>query len=134
MLKKLADIVRNDLFLYLIVGGLATIVEWAGFWFFFDMCGIQYLLATALAFVFSTFANWLFGRLLVFRENAGHSVLREIASIYLASLFGLILNLIIMYVMVDLLAIREMIAKITATILVFSYNYLIRKKLIYKKK
>ena len=133
MVKKILTLMRSDLFLYLIVGGLATIVEWAGFWIFCDTLHIQYLLATALAFVFSTFANWFFGRLLVFRGKQNQPLLKEIASIYLTSLGGLILNLIIMYVMVDFLYIGEMVAKITATILVFSYNYLIRKKLIYKK-
>lgn len=133
MTSKFLALMRSDLFLYLIVGGLATIVEWAAFWIFCDTLHIQYLLATALAFVFSTFANWLFGRLLVFRGKQKQSLLKEIASIYLTSLGGLLLNLIIMYVMVDFLAMGEMFAKITATILVFSYNYIIRKKLIYKK-
>lgn len=133
MVNKILSLMRTDLFLYLIVGGLATIVEWTGFWIFFDMLGIQYLLATALAFVFSTFANWLFGRLLVFRNCRKQSLLKELASIYLTSLGGLILNLIIMYIMVDFLGFWEMFAKVTATVLVFAYNYLIRKKLIYKK-
>lgn len=133
MLNKLRTILRSDLFLYLIVGALATIVEWSGFWFFFDMLQIQYLLATALAFVFSTFANWLLGRILVFRGKQNQSLLKELLSIYLTSIGGLLLNLGIMYVMVDFCSIQEIIAKITATVLVFSYNYLIRKKLIYKK-
>lgn len=133
MLNKLHTILRSDLFLYLIVGALATIVEWSGFWIFFDMLQIQYLLATALAFVFSTFANWLLGRLLVFRGKQNQSLLKELLSIYLTSIGGLLLNLGIMYMMVDFCSIQEMIAKITATVLVFSYNYLIRKKLIYKK-
>ncbi len=133
MMNKILPLLCSDLFLYLIVGGLATIVEWIGFWIFCDALYIQYLLATALAFVFSTFANWLFGRLLVFRGKQNQSLLKEIASIYLTSLGGLLLNLIIMYVMVDFLALGEMFSKITATVLVFSYNYIIRKKLIYKK-
>ena len=133
MLNKLRTILRSDLFLYLIVGALATIVDWSGFWFCFDMLQIQYLLATALAFVFSTFANWLLGRILVFRGKQNQSLLKELLSIYLTSIGGLLLNLGIMYVMVDFCSIQEMIAKITATVLVFSYNYLIRKKLIYKK-
>ena len=133
MANKLFSLLHSDLFLYLIVGGLATVVEWGGFWIFFDILGIQYLLATALAFVFSTFANWAFGRLLVFKGKQNQSLMKELASIYLTSLGGLVLNLIIMYVMVDFIGIWEMLAKITATVLVFSYNYLIRKKVIYKK-
>lgn len=124
----------KELFLYLIVGGLATLVEWAAFWVFSTPLRIQYLLATALAFILSTFANWAFGRLLVFKDPGGQSLLRELGSIYLASVVGLLLNLGIMYVLVEFISLPEMIAKMTATVLVFAYNYLVRKLVIYKKR
>ncbi len=123
----------KDLFLYLIVGGLATVVEWAAFWVFSNPFHIQYLLATALAFALSTFANWAFGRMLVFKDPGDQSLLRELASIYLASIVGLLLNLAIMYALVEFLSVPEMLAKMAATVLVFAYNFLVRKLLIYKK-
>ena len=132
MLDRLSGNALGELFLYLIVGGLATIVEWAGFWLFCNVLVIQYLAATALAFAISTFANWLFGRLLVFRKANGQSLAKEIGSVYLASVVGLLLNLVIMFVLVQLLSVDEMLAKMAATALVFAYNYLIRKFLIYK--
>lgn len=132
-LKQLLDTYMQGLFGYLIVGGLATIVEWVGFWLFSEKIGIAYLLATTFAFAISTFANWLFGRLLVFRGKQTQSLLREILSIYLASIVGLLLNLIIMFVLVQLLTVGKMPAKVIATVLVFAYNYLIRKLVIYRK-
>ena len=54
---------------YLFVGGGATIVEWVGFWLFDHCLHIQYLIATAFAFFFSTFANWLFATGIVFFYN-----------------------------------------------------------------
>ncbi|MDY2558198.1 MAG: GtrA family protein, partial [Candidatus Faecousia sp.] len=90
-MKQFLDKYMGGLFGYLIVGGLATIVEWAGFWLFSEKLSIAYLLATALAFAISTFANWLFGRLLVFRGKQAQSLLREILSVYLASIVGLLL-------------------------------------------
>ena len=132
-MKRLLEKYMGGLFGYLIVGGLATIVEWVGFWLFAEKMGIAYLLATAFAFAVSTFANWRFGRLLVFRGKQNQSLLREILSVYLASVVGLLLNLLIMFVLVQLLTVGRMPAKIIATILVFAYNYLIRKLVIYKK-
>lgn len=123
----------RELFLYLIVGGLATLVEWAGFWVLDSLLHLHYLAATAVAFAVSTFANWGFGRLLVFRKREGQSLLREIVSVYLAAAAGLLLNLGIMYVLVEFAHVPEMAAKIAATVLVFAYNYLIRKLVIYKK-
>ena len=132
-MKQFLDKYMGSLFGYLIVGGLATIVEWAGFWLFSEKLSIEYLLATALAFAISTFANWLFGRLLVFRGKQQQSFLREILSVYLASIVGLLLNLLIMFLLVQLLGVEKMIAKMAATVLVFTYNYLVRKLIIYRK-
>lgn len=132
-LNQILDKYMGGLFGYLIVGGLATIVEWAGFWLFSEKLSIEYLLATALAFAISTFANWLFGRLLVFRGKQAQSLLREILSVYLASIVGLLLNLLIMFLLVQLLSVEKMYAKIAATVLVFAYNYLVRKLVIYRK-
>ena len=132
-MKQFLDKYMGGLFGYLIVGGLATIVEWAGFWLFSEKLSIEYLLATALAFAISTFANWLFGRLLVFRGKQQQSLLREILSVYLASIVGLLLNLLIMFLLVQLLGVEKMIAKMAATVLVFTYNYLVRKLISYRK-
>ena len=136
MITKIKRMLRSkqfkDFFLYFIVGGLATIVEWAVFWILTNTSNIHYLWATSLAFVFSTFANWAFGRLLVFKLSNG-SLWREISSIYLASLVGLVLNLVIMLILVQAFTIGEMPSKVAATALVFIYNYLVRKLVIYKK-
>ncbi|HIX05109.1 MAG TPA: GtrA family protein [Candidatus Fournierella pullicola] len=118
---------------YLVVGALATVVEWTAFWVLEGRMGMPYPAATALAFAFSTFANWAFGRLLVFKAPTGCSLAKEIGKVYLASAVGLLLNLAIMFVLVDGMGQNEMISKMIATVLVFGYNYLIRKRLIYKK-
>lgn len=118
--------------LYLVVGGVATLTEWICF-FIFDKCSFHYAVATLLAYVISTFVNWLVGRLIVFKQRP-QSVLKEILSVYLASVIGLLLNLAIMWVAVDLLFCGEMPSKMMATAIVFTYNFLIRKLLIYKSK
>lgn len=123
----------KELILYLIVGSIATLVEWGAFWLFEHMFHIQYLIATALAFMFSTFANWVLGRLFVFKQQSMQSLFKEIVSIYIVSVVGLLLNLIIMFVLVQLVAFNKMLSKMFATVLVFGYNYLVRKVLIYKK-
>ncbi len=122
----------KELFLYLIVGGIATITEWVLF-FILDKLSVHYTLATIIAYVLSTFVNWFAGRCLVFKDNR-QSVLKEIIGIYIASIVGLIMNLIIMLVSVDFFNFNEMSSKIVATAIVFIYNFLVRKFLIYKKR
>ena len=123
---------------YLIVGILATIVEWASYYIFDNDLHFNVYVAVALAFVFSTFANWLFGRLLTFRNvnyKGGH--IKEIAAIYGASVIGLILNEIIMWIILVLVisnatSTQRMLSKIVATGIVFFWNFFIRRFVIYK--
>ena len=127
---KTSDI--KDFLLYLIVGAVATVTEWSLF-FVMDKLSFHYTLATAIAYIISTFVNWLAGRVLVFKENQ-QSVLKEIFEIYIASIVGLLLNLAIMWLAVDLLTFSEMPSKVVATAIVFFYNFIVRKILIYKKR
>lgn len=120
-----------QLFLYLIVGGLATLVEWGAFYIMNQRLAVHYMAATALAFVISTFANWAFGRLILFRASK-QSTWSELAKIYIVSIIGLLFNIVIMYVEVDILLMNEMLSKMVATGIVFIWNFLIRKFVIYK--
>ncbi len=121
----------KEFLLYVIVGGIATVGEWVVF-FALDKFMIHYAAATVIAYIFSTFLNWGAGRILVFKSS-GQTLAREIISIYLTSIGGMLLNLLIMWIAVDLFAIDGMISKIIATAIVFFYNFLVRKILIYKK-
>lgn len=134
-MKEQVTMKKNNLkefLLYLIVGGIATVCEWAIF-FVLDKVYVHYTLATIIAYILSTFINWLAGRILVFKENR-QSVAKELLGIYIASIVGLLLNLVIMWALVDLLTAPEMISKMVATALVFVYNFLVRKLVIYKGK
>ncbi len=121
----------KEFLLYLVVGGIATVSEWI-FFFIFDKCHLHYAIATTIAYLLATFVNWLAGRILVFKESK-QSFVKEIVSVYVASLIGLLLNLLIMWVAVDLFSCNEMVSKVVATAIVFAYNFLIRKLVIYKK-
>lgn len=118
-------------FLYLVVGALATVVEWGAFYVFDSVCGIHYMISTPLAFILSTFANWSFGKLILFRKKS-ENVAGEIFKIYLISVLGLLMNIAIMFVAVEKIGISDMISKIIATGIVFIWNFLIRKFWIYK--
>ena len=123
----------KELFLYLIVGGIATVGEWVFFWLCGTALSLHYALSTVIAYLLSTLVNWGAGRLLVFKKGTG-SLWQELFKIYLAAAAGLGMNLGIMFVCVDLLHMNEMLSKILATGIVFLFNFLIRKLYIYKEK
>ena len=116
---------------YFFVGLGSTLVEWGIFRVLNAGMGLHYSIATALAFIVSTFANWVLGRLLTFRDQKGFSW-KEVASIYGAAVVGLLLNLGIMYVLIEVFGLGEMLSKMIATGLVFFWNFFIRKLVIYR--
>ena len=128
---KLLSRLRN-VALYSVVGVSATGVEWLVFFLLNQKLGLHYTFSTVLATVFSGFTNWAVGRFLMFR-GTGHA-LREIGKIYLASLVGMTWNLLLMAVMVSGLGLHEMAAKVIATLLVFTWNYFVVTRIIYKGK
>lgn len=121
----------KDIGQYAIVGGIATAAEWIVFYFADQY--FQYLIAVVIAYMLSTFVNWLAGKWLMFRESA-LSRAAEIGSIYLTSLGGLALNMLIMWILVSGIGVTDMVSKIIATGLVFFYNYYIRRRFIYRRK
>ena len=121
----------KEFLLYLLVGAISTMIEWIFFYVLNGALNINYLLATSFAFIFSTFGNWFLGRLLIFK-NKNLYLIKEIFKIYFVSLFGLCLNLIIMFFAIEKFNMKNILAKILATGIVFAWNFLIRKYVIYK--
>ena len=132
--KKIENTKINEnikqIMLYLIVGSGATIVEWIVFFLLDHYLNIHYMIATSLAFVLSTFANWVLGRLIMFKSSK--YTWKELVQIYLVSIAGLLMNLMIMWIAITKLGFNNMFSKIAATGIVFFWNFIIRKLLIYR--
>lgn len=123
---------------YFFVGGCAAIVEWVMFFLFDTVLGIPYLIATILAFLVSTTANWLIGRATTFKENDTYKDKRgaEAVLVFGVSAMGLVFNLLLMYLFVNVMGLDTSLlktgSKIMATGIVFIWNFLVRKLVIYK--
>ncbi len=122
---------------YFGVGGAAALVEWAVFFFLEYAFNLPYLLATILAFIVSTTANWILGRIFTFKDSAyKDKKLREMVLVFLVSAIGLVFNLLLMYLFVTVLHmdtnLLKTMAKILATGIVFIWNFMSRKLWIYK--
>ena len=140
IVKKLSSNKELVQFLsYFCVGGSAAIVEWLVFALFANIIGIDYLMATCVAFVFSTTTNWLLGRVWTFKDSDTYKdrPIPEAFLVFTVSGIGLLFNLGLMYLFVTILKMntpfRKVLCKITSTGIVFFWNYLIRKIAIYRK-
>ena len=127
--NNVREVVRQ-MFLYLLVGIGATFVEWGVFYLLAEKFFITYPVAVTIAFAFSTLANWKLGRILLFKNV--EVVPGELKKIYLTSIAGLLMNLLIMYIEIEHFAMDQMLSKIVATAIVFQWNFLVRKFVIYR--
>jgi putative flippase GtrA len=121
------------------VGGCAALVEWGMFYLFASVCGLHYLLAATLAFIVSTTVNLVLGKLISFRDSdryEGKTALEAIL-VFAVSAAGLLFNLALMFLFVQVLKMNTdflmILSKICATSIVFIWNFLIRKLVIYRE-
>ena len=123
---------------YFFVGGVAAIVEWVMFFIFANVLQINYFVSTVIAFIFSTTANWILGRITTFKDNNTYKdkKAKEAFLVFIVSAIGLLFNLILMYLFVTVMgfdsSLGKTLCKIAATGIVFIWNFLIRKLVIYK--
>ena len=146
MRKKIlfgVDYTNNEfikVILYLFVGGTAALVEWGLFYLFFYylLAGLGLsvdtltMVATALAFGLSTLYHYFLGNILVFDSGSKYNKSKELSLVFLVSIMGLVFNLVLMYIFVGLLAWQPMFAKVLTSCIVVVWNYLSRKKWIFK--
>ena len=137
------DYTNNEfvkIILYLFVGGTAALVEWGLFYLFFYylLVGLGLsidtltMVATALAFGLSTLYHYFLGNILVFDSGSKYDKSKELSLVFLVSIMGLVFNLALMYVFVGLLSWQPMLAKVITSCIVVVWNYLSRKKWIFK--
>lgn len=146
MCKKIIfgiDYTDNELIkiiLYLFVGGTAALVEWGLFYLFFyyvfNVFGWSVdaltLVATTLAFCLSTLYHYFLGNVLVFDSGSKYNKGKELSLVFLVSVMGLAFNLMFMYAFVGWLNWNPMVAKVVASCIVVVWNYLSRKKWIFR--
>ena len=137
------DYTNNEfvkIILYLFVGGTAALVEWGLFYLFFYYLlvglglsvDVLTMVATALAFGLSTLYHYFLGNILVFDSGSKYDKSKELSLVFLVSIMGLVFNLVLMYVFVGLLSWQPMLAKVITSCIVVIWNYLSRKKWIFK--
>lgn len=124
--KDYTDSEWIKIILYLFVGGTAALVEWMLFGVG-QVLGINYLVATAIAFIISTLYHYFLGNILVFTSGVRYGKRKELSLIFAVSVMGLVFNLILMYGFVSILSLDPMLGKVLASCIVVVWNYLARK-------
>ena len=107
---------------FLLVGGTALSCSLAGFYLLVDQAGISYLLATAILFFVVNFFSFLLNKYFTFRTESVH-FLREMGRYYAIMASSFVLNLISMFLLVDVLGLWYITASVITAFLMMWYNF-----------
>lgn len=121
---------------YLIFGFLAFVLNYVLYYVFESFFHMHYMAATAISWVLTVvFAYWT-NRTFVFKsKNTGFAALvKEFISFVGARVATGVLELVLMYLMVDMAGINSYIAKFVCQVIVILANYFLSKLWIFKKK
>ena len=116
----------TQLIKYVGVGGTAALVEWTSFALLIGAVRLHYLAAVTVSFILATAVNYLLSALFVFARGR-HPAHKELILLYVVSAVGLFLNLLLMSLFVGLFAMQTMPSKISATGMIFFWNFGSRK-------
>lgn len=123
-------------FSYLIFGFLAFVLNYVLYLLFESLLGIDYMIATALSWILTViFAYWT-NRTFVFRSKntAVHSLFKEFVAFIGARVATEVIELLFMYLTVDLAGMNSYAAKLIAQVIVIVANYFLSKLWIFKEK
>ena len=121
---------------YLIFGFLAFVVNYVVYAVGIKAFSLNYQVSNMIAWVVAViFAYWT-NRTFVFKSKTKEitSILKEFASFVSARLATLILEIVILWLVVDVLSINDMFAKLVGQFVVIVTNYFLSKLWIFKKK
>lgn len=138
-MKKLKELFYKyeEIILYLIVGGLTTIVSLGSYYLLVYTIlnpkvavelQIANIISWILAVTFAYFAN----RKYVFKSNG--KVIGEVVEFYSSRILTLLIDMLSMFLMVTLFHIDDKIAKILVQFIILVLNYIFSKYLVFNNK
>ena len=126
----------KDLILYVVFGGLTTLVNIVAYWFCAHPLGLPVLWSTSIAWVLAVLFAYLINRRWVFHSEAktAPQVTREVVSFFLCRLATYFVDVGIMELFANRLRWNDMLVKIGANVVVIILNYAASKLLVFRRK
>lgn len=121
-----------QLFRYGIVGGISFVVDWGTLMVLTEACGVHYMVSAAIAFVLGLVCNYLLSTRWVFGQSRIGNRWAEFAAFAVIGVIGLLLNELIIYLCTDIAEWHYLAGKVVSTVIVFFWNFLARRFLIFK--
>ena len=128
MINKIKDNkLLLQIFKFVIVGGIATIIDFIVLVFLKEIIGLNEIVANTISFTVSVIYNYIASVKWVFDVDKDKNKSKQFITFITFSIIGLLLNNLILWICIDKLSIYYLIGKVIATGLVMVFNFITRK-------
>lgn len=116
----------------LFVSAIAFVTD-AGFLWALSLTGLHYLICAVFGFLAGVGVNYILSVKFVFKEKAPVGKAGEFTVYVLVGVIGLGLTLVFMWFFTEVIGLFFMVSRGIAAILVFAWNFISRKAVLYRK-
>ena len=116
----------SQFFKFGVVGVIAFIVDYLSLYMLTEFLNVYYLISSIISFLLSIIVNYILSIKWVFDIKKKQSF-KDVIIFTLLSTIGLLINLLVMYLSVEVFKIHYMIGKLIATFIVMIWNFVTRK-------
>ncbi len=131
--KLLKNLLGHSFFKYVIVGGIATIIDWGVFYFLALVGGFYYQLSLIISFACGGLTNYTLNKAFTFKCRS-KMIIRQLVVFFIVSVLSLLLSMAIMFVLVDFVSIQKMNSRILTTGIMLIINYSLHRFIIFNKR
>ena len=119
--------IQAQIYQHLLYSGLSWIIDSFALYLLVEFLHVNYMVSATLAYVLGLGFMYAFCVKLIFPSRKLQKINRERMLFLLGGLLGLVILIASMYLFTSILGIHYLISKVLATILVFTWNFVSRK-------
>lgn len=127
LLKYQTDKTLIQLFRYILVGGMAFLVDFMSLFMLTEFFGVYYLVSAAIAFILGLLVNYAMSISWVFNKRTLDNRKFEFGIFGIIGVIGLGLNEFFIWFFTAELSIYYLISKVMVAILILFWNFFVRK-------
>jgi len=118
---------------YTFVGGIAFLIDFGTLYILTEFAHLHYLLSAGIAFILGLLTNYFLSIRWVFATRNIRDKKLEFFIFAFIGLIGLGLNELFLWIFTDLSGLHYLFSKILTAILVYLWNFFVRKLILFKK-
>jgi putative flippase GtrA len=133
-MKKIIDLFKkySEIIKYLIFGVLTTMVSIGVYALFTKVFNINYMVSNCFSWVISVLFAYITNRIFVF-ESKSDDIIIEMYQFFKYRIVSFLIDVLLMYIFVELINIDDMISKVVVQVVVIVLNYVFSKLFVFKK-